>query len=117
MAWLVSMIPINDQVTGEEEYSFRIEIDVDGNYVVYTGSYAAQKPRSGKLTAHQASELQHAVASLGTSIEHPGLGEGQAFEAKLIVGEGEQPIVYRFWEGALEEDEKRSTLVRQLEVI
>jgi hypothetical protein len=111
------MIPINYQVTGEEEYSFRIEIDEHGNYTVHTGTYTTQKPRSGKLTAHQAAELQHAVASLGTFTEHTSLGQGQAFQAKLIVGEGEQQIVYRFWEGVLEKDEKLASLVRQLEVI
>ncbi|MCU7876121.1 MAG: hypothetical protein KZQ84_04840 [Candidatus Thiodiazotropha sp. (ex Lucinoma borealis)] len=30
------MIPINYQVTGEEEYSFRLEIDRLGNYTVHT---------------------------------------------------------------------------------
>jgi hypothetical protein len=111
------MIPIHYQVTGEEEYSFRIEIDGDGNYTVHTGTYTTQKPRSGKLTAEQESELQQAVSSLGSFSEHPKPGGGQAFQAKLAVGEGEQQMVYRFWEGALEEDEKLASLIRQLEVI
>lgn len=111
------MIPIHYQVTGEEEYSFRIEIDGDGNYTVHTGTYATQEPRAGKLTAHQKAELQQAVSSLSRLSEHPKPGGGQAFQAKLVVGEGEQRIVYRFWEGALEEDEKLASLVRQLEVI
>ncbi|MGD8912020.1 MAG: hypothetical protein PVI97_14205 [Candidatus Thiodiazotropha sp.] len=111
------MIPINYQVTGEEEYSFRIEIDGEGNYTVHTGTYATQKPRSGTLTRHQESELQNAVESLSSFIEHPKPGDGQAFQAKLVVGEGERRIVYTFWEGALEEDEKLASLVRQLEVI
>jgi hypothetical protein len=111
------MIPINYQVTGEEEYSFHIEIDGDGNYTVHTGTYATQKPRSGKLTAHQISELENAVASFDAVTEHPKPLEGQAFEATLVVGEGEQRILYRFWEGVLEEDEKLALLVRQLEVI
>ncbi|MES9923404.1 MAG: hypothetical protein AB2603_00685 [Candidatus Thiodiazotropha endolucinida] len=111
------MIPINYQVTGEEEYSFRIEIDGDGNYTVHTGTYATQKPRLGKLTTHQESELQHAVKSLRSFSEHPKPGDGQAFQAKLVVGEGEQQVVYTFWEGALEEDEQLASLVRQLEVI
>ncbi|MEW8052410.1 MAG: hypothetical protein AB2792_19145 [Candidatus Thiodiazotropha sp.] len=111
------MIPINYQVTGEEEYSFRIEIDGDGNYTVHTGTYATQKPRSGKLTTQQESELQNAIASLKSFSEDPKSGDGQAFQAKLVVGEGEQQVVYRFWEGALEQDKMLAALVRQLEVI
>jgi hypothetical protein len=111
------MIPIHYQVTGEEEYSFRIEIDEDGNYTVHTGTYTTQKPRSGKLTAGQESELQQAASSLSGFSEHPKPGDGQAFQAKLVIGEGEQQIIYTFWEGALEEDEKLASLIRQLEVI
>lgn len=111
------MIPINYQVTGEEEYSFHIEIDGEGNYTVHTGTYTTQKPRSGQLTTHQVCEIEDAVASLGPFTEHPKPGEGQAFQAKLVIGEGAQRIVYSFWEGALEEDEKLASLVRQLEVI
>jgi hypothetical protein len=111
------MIPINYQVTGEEEYSFHIEIDEDGDYTVHTGTYATQKPRSGKLTPHQVSDLENAVASLGTLSMQPPHGEGRAFQAKLVVGKGEQQVVFRFWEGALEEDQKLASLVRQLEVI
>jgi hypothetical protein len=111
------MIPIYYQVTGEEEYSFRIEIDEDGNYTVHTGTYTTQKPRSGKLTAEQENELQQAAASLSEFSEHPKPGDGQAFQAKLVVGEGEQQNIYTFWEGALEKDEKLAFLIRQLEVI
>lgn len=49
--------------------------------------------------------------------EQPKPGTGQAFQAKLVVGEGEKQVVYTFWEGALEEDERLSALVRRLEVI
>ena len=111
------MIPINYQVTGEEEYSFRIEIDKNGNYTVHTGTYTTQKPRTGTLTAAQEMALQNAVASLSSFSEHPKPDDGPAFQAKLVVGDGEQQIVYTFWEGALEEDEKLASLVRQLEVI
>lgn len=111
------MIPINYQVTGEEEYSFRIEIGENGDYTVHTGTYTTQKPRSGKLSARQESELQNAVESLNSFSEHPKPGDGQAFQAKLVVGEGERQIVYSFWEGALEEDEKLAALVRLLEII
>jgi hypothetical protein len=113
----LSMIPINYQVTGEEEYSFRIDIDAKGNYTVHTGTYTTQKPRTGKLTEQQALALQDALASLSSFPEHPQPDPGQAFQAKLVVGEGEQQIVYRFWEGALERDTKLASLVRQLEVI
>ncbi|MEW8508026.1 MAG: hypothetical protein AB2598_15115 [Candidatus Thiodiazotropha sp.] len=112
-----SMIPINYQVTGEEEYSFHIEIDSIGNYTVHTGTYTTQKPRAGKLSTEQEAELQEAAASLGDITDHPQPGGGQAFQAKLVVGEGEKQVVYTFWEGALEEDEGLAALVRRLEVI
>ncbi len=111
------MIPINYHVTGEEEYSFRIEIDVNGNYTVHTGTYTTQKPRSGKLTDRQESEIRDAVESLKSISEHPKPGDGQAFQAKLAIGEGEQQRVYSFWEGVLEVDANLAALVRQLEVI
>ncbi|MET0070398.1 MAG: hypothetical protein ABW096_10180 [Candidatus Thiodiazotropha sp.] len=111
------MIPINYQVTGEEEYSFHIEIDNNGNYTVHTGTYTTQKPRAGKLSGAQEAELKSAIESLGEISEQPGPDTGQAFQAKLVVGEGEKRVVYNFWEGALEEDERLATLVRRLEVI
>ncbi|MES9993366.1 MAG: hypothetical protein ABW098_15560 [Candidatus Thiodiazotropha sp.] len=111
------MIPINYQVTGEEEYSFHIEIDNNGNYIVHTGTYTTQKPRAGKLTGEQEAKLQNAVESLGEISDHPQPGSGQPFQAKLVVGEGNKQVVYTFWEGLLEEDKRLSALVRMLEVI
>lgn len=111
------MVPIKYQVVGEEEYAFRLEVDNQGKFVVDTGTYTTQKPRSGCLSAQQKSDLVTAIKTLGIPREHPMPSGVKAFESKLVIGEGNEALVYPFWEGALEEDPKLRNLVRLLEVI
>ncbi|MCU7796503.1 MAG: hypothetical protein KZQ75_05180 [Candidatus Thiodiazotropha sp. (ex Myrtea spinifera)] len=111
------MVPIKYQVVGEEEYAFRLEIDSSGEYAVHTGTYTTQKPRSGNLTAQQTADLMAAITALKIPQPHPMPAGANAFESKLVIGEGNDAIVYPFWEGAIEEDAKLRTLVRLLEVI
>jgi hypothetical protein len=111
------MVPIKYQVVGEEDYAFSLEIDATGGFSVETGTYATQKPRSGSLTAQQRSDLMAAIKYLGIPEEHPMPSEVEAFESKLMIGEGTEAVVYTFWEGALEEDPKLRNLVRLLEVL
>jgi hypothetical protein len=111
------MVPIKYQVVGEEEYAFRLEIDDVGGFVVDTGTYTTQKPRSGTLTSQQKSDLMAAIKTLGIPTEHPMPSGVEAFASKLVIGEGSDALVYPFWEGALEEDRKLRNLVRLLEVI
>jgi hypothetical protein len=110
------MVPIKYQVVGEEDYAFVVEIDATGAYVVHSGTYTSQPPRSGSLTSTQEEALLAAIEALGIPGEHPmPEGAAAAFEAKLIVGEQGKAVTYPFWEGALEEDAKLNTLVRLLE--
>jgi hypothetical protein len=44
-------------------------------------------------------------------------GAAEAFEARLVIGEGSDAVTYPFWEGALEEDSKLQNLVRLLELL
>jgi hypothetical protein len=111
------MVPIKYQVVGEEEYTFRVEIDDQGDFVVDTGTYTTQKPRSGSLTAQQKSDLMAAIKNLGIPAEHPMPAGTEAFESKLVIGGGNDTLVYPFWEGALEEDPKLRNLIRMLEVL
>ena len=111
------MVPIKYQVVGEEEYAFHLEIDEQGAFVVDTGTYTTQKPRSGILTAQQKSDLMVAIKQLGVPTEHPLPKGAEAFESKLVIGGGGEAVVYPFWEGALEEDQKLRHLVRLLEVL
>ena len=111
------MVPIMYQVVGEEEYAFRLVIDDKGDFVVDTGTYTTQKPRSGSLTGQQKSELMGAIKALGIPSEHPMPSGVEAFESKLVIGEGSEALVYPFWEGALEEDPKLRNLIRLLEVV
>jgi hypothetical protein len=111
------MVPIKYQVVGEEEYAFRLEIDDQGAYTVHTGTYTTHKPRSGKLTPQQTSDLMAAIKTLGTPEAHPMPSGVEAFASKLVIGDGSDALVYPFWEGALEEDLKLRTLVRLLEVL
>lgn len=111
------MIPIQYQVVGEEDYALRIEVRDTGEFVVDSGTYTSQKPRSGKLSATRELELLAALKTLGIPREHP-LPEGAAaFEARLTVGAGSEAVTYTFWEGALEEDVELNRVVRLLELL
>jgi hypothetical protein len=111
------MVPIKYQVVGEEDYALVITIDELGEYVVESGSYTSQPPRKGTLTDQQRAQLVAAIKDLGVPREHPMPAGAEAFEAQLTVGRPGQQANYVFWEGALEEDEKLRSLVRQLELL
>jgi hypothetical protein len=112
------MQPIKYQVVGEEDYAFVITINSEGEYSISGGTYTSDPPRSGKLSREQESSLVSAIHALGIPDEHPmPEGAADAFEARLIIGEGSDAIVYPFWEGALEEDSKLQKLVRLLELL
>ena len=112
------MQAIKYQVVGEEDYAFVISIDQNGEYSISSGTYTSEPPRSGKLTPEQENSLVAAIHSLGIPEQHPmPEGAADAFEAKLIIGEGSDAVVYPFWEGALEQDSKLQNLVRLLELL
>jgi hypothetical protein len=111
------MVPIRFQVVGEEDYAFEVAIDSAGKYVINSGTYTSQPPRSGTLTSDQERELLAAIEALGIPDEHAKPAGVEAFEAHLTVGEGNEAVSYPFWEGALEEDAPLRDLVRLLEVL
>ena len=112
------MQPIKYQVVGEEDYAFVISIDPAGKYSISSGTYTSEPPRSGKLTADQENALIEAIHALGIPVEHPmPEGAADAFQARLVIGEGDDAVVYPFWEGALEQDSKLQNLVRLLELL
>jgi len=112
------MQPIKYQVVGEEDYAFVITINSSGEYSISSGTYTSEPPRSGKLTREQEQALVNSIHTLGIPDEHPmPEGAADAFEAKLIIGEGSDAVTYSFWEGALEEDSKLQNLVRLLELL
>lgn len=112
------MQPIKYQVVGEEDYAFVIAINSNGEYSISSGTYTSERPRSGKLTAEQEESLIAAIHELGIPEEHPmPEGAADAFEARLVIGEGSDAIVYPFWEGALEEDSRLLKLIRLLELL
>jgi hypothetical protein len=111
------MIPIQYQVVGEEDYALRIEIRESGEFLVDSGTYTSQKPRSGQLSPAQAEALLAAVKALGIPREHPLPPGATAFEAQLTIGGEGEAATYRFWEGALEEDAGLNRVVRLLEVL
>ena len=112
------MQAIKYQVVGEEDYAFVITIDSSGEFSVSSGTYTSEPPRNGRLSADQEDAIVSAIHTLGIPDEHPmPEGAADAFEAKLIIGEGSDALVYPFWEGALEEDSKLLKLVRLLELL
>ena len=111
------MVPIKYQVVGEEDYAFEVQISSTGAYVINSGTYTSQPPRSGTLNREQEESLLEAIKSLGIPVEHPKPANSDAFQAHLTVGEGEDAVTYPFWEGALEDDADLRRLVRLLEVL
>jgi len=112
------MHPIQYQVVGEEDYAFMITVDGNGQFHISGGTYTSDPPRSGQLTAQQQTELTDAIVDLGIPEEHATPADGaDAFNATLVVGEGESAVTYPFWEGALEEDPKLRKLIRLLETL
>ena len=111
------MVPIKYQVVGEEDYAFVVEIGSSGEYVISGGTYTTEPPRKGKLTQKQQDELLSAIEVLGIPSEHPMPAGGEAFEARLTIGEEGEAVTYPFWEGALTEDAKLKNLVRLLEML
>ena len=112
------MLPIKYQVVGEEDYAFLITINQHGEYSVSSGTYTSDRPRSGKLSADQETQIINAIHNLGIPEEHAmPEGAADAFKAKLTIGEENNVMVYPFWEGALEDDSKLLKLIRQLEML
>jgi hypothetical protein len=111
------MVPIRYQVVGEEDYAFTITIEDSGAFTVENETYTSQPPRKGELNKEQEQALISAIKDLGVPREHPMPEGGTAFEAQLTIGPPGEQVTYVFWEGALEEDGKLSTLIRMLEVL
>jgi len=112
------MHPIKYQVVGEEDYAFMITVDSSGAFSVSSGTYTSDRPRSGKLTSDQETQILAAIKELGIPEEHsPPNNAADAFNATLVLGEGNTEVTYPFWEGALEDDPKLLTLVRLLEML
>lgn len=112
------MQPIKYQVVGEEDYAFMLTIDHNGEFNISSGTYTSDRPRTGNLTNDQEEELMAAILDLGIPEEHPmPNGAADAFNATLVIGEGNNEVTYPFWEGALEEDQKLLKLVRLLEML
>ena len=109
------MVPISYQVVGEEDYAFGVQINATGNFVINSGTYTSQPPRTGCLTREQELEILRAIEALGIPEAHPMPEGGAAFEARLVIGEPGQEVAYPFWEGALEGDVALNKLVRLLE--
>lgn len=109
---------IHYQVVGEEDYAFDITINSHGEFNISSGTYTSDRPRNGELTTNQQQALLAAIDELGTPEDHPmPEGSADAFKAELVLGEGDNALVYPFWEGALQEDSKLLKLVRLLETI
>ena len=111
------MLSINYQVVGEEDYAFEVKISSTGEFEVNSGTYTTEPPRRGILTKQQEVDLLAAINALGIPYEHPIPQDGNAFEARLTIGEEDEAVTYSFWEGALEIDPKLNSMVRLLEML
>lgn len=112
------MQPIKYQVVGEEDFAYSLTIGSDGEYRISGGTYASDRPRSGKLSSIQETEILNAILELGIPEAHPMPDDAaDAFKATLVIGEGSQALEFPFWEGALQEDSRLLKLVRLLETL
>jgi hypothetical protein len=113
----MAMVPLSFRVVGQDDYMLEIHVDRDGGYAVNSGTYTSETPRRGILTQGQEAELAKALASLGAPGDRAAPSGAEGFMAELTVGDGDDARVYRFWEGALDEDPHLRAVVRQLELI
>jgi hypothetical protein len=112
------MQPIRYEVVGQDDFMLEIRIRADGSYQVNAGDYTSHAPRKGVLDRERAASIEAALASLGEPREHRAPEGAEGFMAVLVVGEPTaRPRVYRFWEGALDEEPDLRALVRQLELL
>ena len=99
----------------------KISVGADGGYCINCGDHTSHEPRSGKLDKTRRVKLEglmrRVMESLGQSWASPAPEDAEGFNAELALGEGTERRVYRFWEGALEDQPELEAAVRELEVI
>ena len=113
----MSSFPVHYRVVGEFEYMLEVTVDRDGGFVVNSGDHTSHKPRHGTLDRHGRERLQAVLEQLGEPRDHPAPDGAPGFMAELTLGEGGEARVFRFWEGALDEELALKAVVRELEVI
>jgi hypothetical protein len=113
----MSSFPVHYRVVGEFDYMLEVTVDPDGAFTVNSGDHTSHAPRHGTLDRHQRERLQAALAHLGESRDHPAPDGAPGFMAELTLGAGADGRVFRFWEGALDEELALKAVVRELELI
>ncbi|WP_295391092.1 hypothetical protein [uncultured Thiodictyon sp.] len=110
----MSPFPLSYRVVGEDDYMLEIGVDTAGAFVVNRGDHTSHKPRHGQLSRQQQDDLSAVLRDLGEPRERPAPAGASGFMAELTLGEGGEAQVYRFWEGALDEDPALKAAVREL---
>lgn len=113
----MSSLPVHYRVVGDDDYMLEITVGSDGAFVVNSGDHTSHKPRHGMLDQVQRERLTAVLAGLGPSRDHPAPAGAPGFMAALTLGEGADVRVFRFWEGALDEEPQLRAAVRELDVI
>ncbi len=113
----MSSLPVHYRVVGDDDYMLEITVGSDGAFVVNSGDHTSHKPRHGMLDQVQRERLTAVLAGLGPSRDHPAPAGAPGFMAALTLGEGADARVFRFWEGALDEEPQLRAAVRELDVI
>lgn len=114
---MMPFTPLRYRVVGQDDYMLDIQIDADGAYRIDCGDHASHEPRRGRLSAEEIARLTSLIDALGAPREHPAPAGATGFIAELALGAAPDSRVYRFWEGALEEEADLVPLIRALEVI
>jgi hypothetical protein len=117
----MSIFPLSYRVIGQFDYMLEISVRADGGFCINCGDHTSHEPRTGKLDKARRTTLEglmtRVVERLGQSWTSPAPEDAEGFNAVLALGEGPEQLVYRFWEGALEEQPELEAAVRELEVI
>lgn len=113
----MATFPVHFRVVGESEYMREVTIDHAGEFVVNTGDHTSHEPRHGTLDGRRRERLLDLLGALGTPRDHPAPDGATGFMAELTLGEGAKAQVFRFWEGAMEDEPALKAVVSELEMI
>lgn len=84
--------------------------------IIEPGPFSLE-PRHGTLDGRRREHLLALLGALGSPRDHPAPDGAVGFMAELTLGESAKAQVFRFWEGAMEDEPTLEAVVSELEMI
>lgn len=99
---------------GQYDFFEKVEIDLDGHFVVEGGNYRSKSPRSGVLDAERQRALRHLIDHLPRQFSN--ISGDRTFAAKLVVNtrQGKREFWIRPFAQAPKEIDELVTFIREL---